>query len=219
MTINRWNKKFYETTRGRILGLLRRGDLTVDHIARELQLTDNAVRAHLAALERDGLIEQGPARRGGVGKPAFSYRVATHAEPLFSRAYLPVLRSLLDVLAERFSPAEFETMLRAVGRRIAAEQGAASVHRGERVAAAVELLTELGGVADVVEQDGIITIRGLSCPLGAAVQRHPAVCSAIEALLTELIGTPVHERCDRGERPRCCFELSRAVADASGSPH
>jgi hypothetical protein len=31
-----------------------------------------------------------------------------------------------------------------------------------------------------------------------------------ETLIAELAGVPVHERCDRGERPRCCFEVAAA---------
>jgi hypothetical protein len=30
----------------------------------------------------------------------------------------------------------------------------------------------------------------------------------VETLLTELTGVPVHEHCDRGEKPRCCFEIA-----------
>ncbi len=44
------------STRERVLDLLWRGRQTVDELARELGLTDNAVRAHLVALERDGLV-------------------------------------------------------------------------------------------------------------------------------------------------------------------
>ncbi len=29
-----------------------------------------------------------------------------------------------------------------------------------------------------------------------------------ETLITELTGVSVNERCDRGERPRCCFEVA-----------
>jgi hypothetical protein len=31
-----------------------------------------------------------------------------------------------------------------------------------------------------------------------------------ETMIAELAGVPVRERCDRGERPRCCFELASA---------
>jgi hypothetical protein len=33
---------------------------------------------------------------------------------------------------------------------------------------------------------------------------------ALETLIVELAGVLVHERCDRGERPRCCFEIASA---------
>jgi hypothetical protein len=29
----------------------------------------------------------------------------------------------------------------------------------------------------------------------------------MEALLATFLATPVHECCDRAERPRCCFEI------------
>jgi predicted ArsR family transcriptional regulator len=104
MLLNRWSQKFYETTRGRIVGHLRRASLTVDQIATALGLTDNAVRSHLTSLERDGLVQQRIARRGGVGKPAFEYSISADAEPLFSQAYVPVLTQVLAVLRERLPP-------------------------------------------------------------------------------------------------------------------
>ena len=58
------SKRFMETTRGQVLSLLRRGPRTVEELARELDLTDNAIRAHLATLERDGLVTQAGLRRG-----------------------------------------------------------------------------------------------------------------------------------------------------------
>ena len=59
------NQRFFTSTRGRIVTLLRRASRTVDELAAALDLTDNAVRAHLATLERDGIVQQRGARRGG----------------------------------------------------------------------------------------------------------------------------------------------------------
>ncbi len=81
-----WNQRFFATTRGQLILLLRRADQTVEELAQALQLTDNAVRAHLATLERDGLVEQQGMRRGG-GKPAFVYTLTAEAERLFPKAY------------------------------------------------------------------------------------------------------------------------------------
>jgi hypothetical protein len=39
---------------------------------------------------------------------------------------------------------------------------------------------------------------------------HPEVCRMVETLIAELADVPVRERCARGERPRCCFEITAA---------
>ena len=58
---------------------MRRAGFTVDELARELDLTNNGVRAHLATLERDGIVRQsGVVRReSGGGKPAYLLRTDT----------------------------------------------------------------------------------------------------------------------------------------------
>jgi predicted ArsR family transcriptional regulator len=52
----RLDRKFFESTRGKFVTLLRRSGCTVEDLARELGLTDNGVRAHLATLEREGAL-------------------------------------------------------------------------------------------------------------------------------------------------------------------
>ncbi len=210
----RWDRRFFESTRGQIVTLLRRSGRTVDELAEAVGLTDNGVRAHLATLERDGIVRQrGTVSRGaGGGKPAYVYELTPEAEDLFPKAYGPVLRRLLDVMVERLGPEETEALLRAVGRRMADERTVPADDVRARLEVAVGVLGELGGLAELEERDGIILIRGYSCPLAAVTPDHPEVCRMAETLLTELVGVPVHEHCDRSENPRCCFEVV-AVGD------
>ena len=124
----RLDRKFFESTRGRIVTLLRRSGRPVEVLARELGLTDNGVRAHLATLERDGIIRQrGSVRRvSGGGKPAYVYELTPEAEDLFPKAYAPVLLRLLDVMSGRLGAEESEALLRAVGRGLAEERAVTS---------------------------------------------------------------------------------------------
>jgi predicted ArsR family transcriptional regulator len=208
----RWDRKFFESTRGRVVTLLRRAGFTVDELARELDLTNNGVRAHLAVLERDGIVRQrGSVRRSsGGGKPAYVYELTQEGEDLFPKAYEPTLRRLLDVLSEQLGPEESEALLRSVGRRLAGEHSTRVDGARARLEAAVEVLNELGGLAELEERDGAVVIRGYSCPLAGVTPDHPEVCRMAETLIAELAGVPVHEHCDRGERPRCCFEIASA---------
>jgi predicted ArsR family transcriptional regulator len=203
-----WDERFFESTRGRIVTLLRRSNLTVEDLARALDLTDNGVRAHLAVLERDGIVRQrGSVRRSsGGGKPAYVYELTQEGEELFPKAYQPTLGRLLDVLAERLGPEESEALLRSVGRRLAEDHSTRA--DGARLETAVEVLNELGGLAELEERDGALVIRGYSCPLAGVTPEYPEVCRMAEALVAEVAGVSVHEHCERGERPRCCFEIA-----------
>lgn len=203
------NRRFFETTRGRIVRLLRRAQRTVDELAGELGLTDNAVRAHLASLERDGMVRADGVRRSpGAGKPATVYEIDPEAETMLSRGYVPLLTSLLAELGTRVSSSELEELMRGVGRRLAAGRAPGSSGSFDaRVDAAVALMAELGGEVTIERTDGTVTIRGCSCPLAAAVSERPEVCRALETLLGELTGGTVREHCDRTGRPQCRFEL------------
>ena len=205
---SQWIERLLATTRGRVIALLRRGGRTVGELAEELEMTDNAVRQHLAALERDGLVEQRRAPRRGVGKPPTLYALTPAADTLLPKAYAPVLGVLLATLRDRLGPEALDGLLREVGRRAAAGRGVEGQDVRMRIDAAYGVLGELGGVADLEEREGAVFIRGFSCPLAALVPGHPEVCRLAEALLAEIVGVPVREHCDKGERPRCCFEIS-----------
>lgn len=197
-----------EGTAGRIMELLRRGPMTVDELAAALDLTRTAVRAQLATLQHQELIEQSGTRRG-PSKPARLYGVTTQAELLFSRAYVPILTQLLHVLARRMSPAEFDSVMREVGRAVMGGRAAPRGPLQDRVASASSLLNDLGGLTEIEEEDGLYVIRSHGCPLAAATADHPEACNALESLLSEFVGTRVTKCCDRSSRKRCCFEVPR----------
>ena len=112
--------RFLTGTRGRIVTLLRRSSLTVEELAEALDLTDNAVRAQLVTLERDGLVQQQGSRRSS-SKPATVYELTEAVGKLFAKAYSPVLRHLPDELNECVSAGEAEALMRSTGRRLAAQ--------------------------------------------------------------------------------------------------
>jgi predicted ArsR family transcriptional regulator len=196
-------------TSGRILELLRRGPKTVDELARAMDLTRTAVRAQLASLIREGLVEQRESRRG-TSKPSHVYGVTAQAELLFSRAYVPILTQLLHVLAARSTPAEFDSIMHEVGRGLMGGRAVPRGTLGERVVGASALLNELGGLSEVSEEDGGYLIQSHGCPLAAATADHPEVCNALESLLSEFVGASVTKCCDRYNRERCCFEVGMA---------
>jgi predicted ArsR family transcriptional regulator len=184
---------------------MRRGERTVNELADELGLTDNAVRLHLAGLERDGLVSQAGVRRG-AGKPSFIYRLTPEGEALFPKGYATLLNETIGLLSD-WDADGLEETLRAVGQRAASRIKADGDVR-ERVDQAVGVLGELGGLAEVVEDDEGILIQGYSCPLSSVVSEHPKACVIAEELLSGIVGVPVKECCDKNSAaPKCLFRI------------
>jgi predicted ArsR family transcriptional regulator len=208
--LSRWRERWLASTRGRVLTHLRRADATVNELADVLGLTDNGVRVHLAALERDGLAEAKGVRRH-IGKPAVVYGITADGEAMFPKAYAVVLAAVLDALAETQDKKELERSLRALGARLAREQHAApNATTRQRIALAEKLLRSLSGSVEVeAARQGGAMLRGHGCPLGAVVPQHPELCLLVESLLSSATGLEVRECCDRSGVPRCAFRVSK----------
>ena len=203
-----WRARLFKSTRGKILELLRTREFTVNELADELRLTDNAVRAHLATLERDRLVVQS-GMKPGIRKPHVAYALGPEAEYLFPKAYGRLVSLLMSIFARQVKPRNLRSGMRAAGRKVAEEhlRELEGKTRQQRVHAAVGILKELGGTASFREEDGKHFIYGNGCPIAAATANHPEACLLAESLLAEIIGSPVKEHCIRGASPSCRFEL------------
>ena len=208
-------------SRDSILLLLRRSGQTAEQVALQLSVTRNAARAQLNALERDGLVSVRLRKRGGVGKPAHVYSLTAAGEVHFSRAYVPFLLRLLDELSDRHPPSELDTIMAAVGARMAAGRFVELRTERAHAEAAATVLTELGGDVEVEsggEQSGY-TVRSHGCPLASAVRSHAAVCRSVQSLMSRASGAIVVSLCDHGAHPNCWFSIGEEghQADASGA--
>jgi predicted ArsR family transcriptional regulator len=205
----RLDARFHDSTRGKIVGLLRRAPRTVEELAAELDLTDNAVRLHLGTLERDGIVAaRGVRRGGGVGKPATEYEIAAAAEPGFSEAYIPFLTTLLASVGTKLGSTELRAVMRDVGHRLAAANPEVAGDAKAQADRASQLLNALGGVTTVEKEGNRYAIKGCSCPLSVAVNERAEVCLAVQTMLRDVTGLTVKEDCDRSERPRCHFVVA-----------
>jgi predicted ArsR family transcriptional regulator len=201
-----WVERLTGETRARLLNLLRRSRQTITALADALHLTDNAVRTHIAALERDGIVEQVGTHRDTGGKPARLYALTGEGEELFPKAYAVVLGELVEEIARVDGWERATALLRAVGRR-AASGAAAPADREGRVAVAAAALRSLGGDVEVQRTERGYTLQGYGCPLSAVTAKHPQVCALARALVEEITGQPVTECCERNGRPRCRFRI------------
>lgn len=201
------DKRFFDSTRGAIVTLLRGCKGTVDDLAKKLGLTDNAVRANLATLERDGLVQQDGVRRSHR-KPHHTYVLTAEAEHLFPKAYDTVATQLITALKAKISAPVLKEILREVGRSLAGESKSKSEDVDQRIKKAAKALEAIGGSPRIEKENGSVFIRSESCPLNTMVAAHSEVCLLAESLVAEIVGQKVQYRCNPGEMSKCSFEIS-----------
>lgn len=197
-------------SRQAVLDLVRRGERTVNTLAARLRISDNAVRVHLIALERDGLIRRsGIVRSGTVGQPAAEYDLTPAGELALSTAYPAALTALAAAAGERLDARSRRSLFFEAGKRLAetmSPQDSGTLQ--ERAEACAALIDSLGGSTTVTSGKGTATIEGAGCPLAAAVRSEPTTCYLIEALIEAHGGVQAEQLCTHGDRPSCRFRIS-----------
>jgi predicted ArsR family transcriptional regulator len=194
-----------------VVDAIRRGHHTINALSAALGVTDNAVRVHLAVLQRDRLVSRrGTRHTGEPGQPAAEFELTPQGEVALSTAYPAALTALVAALGARLEPRARRAVYTEAGRRLAAgaqPPGDASLAQRAEVCAA--LVTALGGSATVEEDRGQLSIRGAGCPLSAAVRADPSACTIVESLLEQQAGVTARQHCDHGAHPSCRFTLTR----------
>jgi len=183
-------ERFFQTTRGKIVASLRRerAASAVD-LAQEFGLTPNAIRQHLTALEREGLVVETPVKRGRT-KPTFEFSLTPKAESLFPQRYDRMLDQVLGVIRDRGGQAAVEEIFTALGHKAAQKirDRMEATDGPGKVVALADLLRQNGVEADVQRvDDGTYVIREHNCPYALTVASHPEVCSMIHTIMDDVI--------------------------------
>lgn len=211
-----------DSSRGRIVELLRTGGMTVDEIASQLGLSHNAVRVQLTSMERDGLVHHARSERRTT-RPSHIFELTHDTRQWLSKAYVPFLTHLTGTIARRQTPKEMIVLMRDVGRSLADALRSRAVTSGplaaRAAAASVTLNEELGAATRVEPINGHFMIRGTGCPLAAVTADHPVACLAVETLIAKLTDSHVRECCSRQTPPQCCFEISNRPATDRSAPN
>lgn len=202
-------KRFFDSTRGRIVTFLRGNTLTVNDLAKELNLTDNAVRAHLLSLERDGLVHHSGFQTGHR-KPHFTYTLTPEADNLFPKSYDTLLNAFIAVLKEKLSSVKLKKTFQDVGHLLSDGQksGRKNESLENRAERGLDALKTLGGNAAIDKTDGIMLIKSETCPFSNIVAEHPEACHIAETFVADITGAAVKEICEKTKTPRCRFEIS-----------
>jgi predicted ArsR family transcriptional regulator len=205
---------FGERRKALLRYLLRnKAGASIDEIALAIGVTRTAVRQHLAALMRDGLIEPHGSRASG-GRPQQLFVLTAQGRESFPRHYSWFAQLLVEEIAREHGLAGLRTRL---GRIAAAvvdslrERKPASVDRRETIQRLSEVMDELGYDARVGKNlGGAPTLEADNCVFHELAMRNPEICHFDLALLSGYTGSKVelHECMARGGHV-CRFRFLR----------
>jgi DeoR family transcriptional regulator, suf operon transcriptional repressor len=181
-------------TRRRLLDRLKAdGERPANDLAGALGVTTSAVRMHLEALRREGLVTF-VERHGGRGRPRRDWRLTAAADALYPRAYADLTNELLSYV-ETQDPALLERIFtQRRDRRIAAARARL---RGksfdERVTELARILDEDGYLADWSRaDDGAFLVTERNCAIVGVAARYGQACgSEMEFIRAVLPGARV----------------------------
>ena len=200
-------------TRRAITKLLKtEGPIDSAQLAERLGLTAMAVRQHLYALQREGLVtaEERPVP---IGRPAKFWRLTPEADHLFPEAYAELSVALINSVKDAFGDEGLERVLTSRCARQRTDYGkrirpADSIERKLRELAKVR--TEEGYMAEIrKDDDGFLLVEN-HCPICAAANACQGFCSTELDLFRSVLGPGVTvERAEhiiKGDQ-RCVYRI------------
>ncbi|WP_044872916.1 HTH domain-containing protein [Pseudomonas sp. LFM046] len=186
--------------------LYQPGGMSIDELANHLAVTRTAIRQHLAALERDGLILRGETRPTGR-RPEQLYVLSSGGRELFPRQYHLLADLLIGEVAGLIGHDALVRLMRGLGRRLAAEMERQVVDEA-RIA---QHMHEAGYEAEVFfRSTGEPEIVAHNCIFHHLAVTHPEVCELDLALIGALGGGEVeHVECMVRHGHVCRFRVDR----------
>jgi len=194
--------------------LKEHGQATVDQLSEQLNLTPVTIRHHLDILRSEGLVQAPKVkRRQSPGRPQHVYCLTEQASSFFPKNYAGFADLTLREIRERVSPDELNSILRSVGRRMAADAPPTPPDEPlpDRLQRVVEFLNQKGYVARWQSNDRGYLLHMANCPYQVLTQNHSAPCVMDMALMTELLGgTPQRVAWISGGDEMCTYLVPTA---------
>ena len=180
-------------TRQEILTAIKwNGTMTAEELARELSISQVAVRQHLASLEAENIISITVERRG-LGRPSHRYHLTPFGDETFARRYSGFTTDMLESLRELQGEEAVHALFARVRER-AVEQlqrRMADKTLGDRVQELARIQTEAGFMAEALpgEKANEWHLVQHNCSICAVASKYPNACCQNEMqMLKQLLG-------------------------------
>ncbi len=183
-----------ERTQEAVLVFIKRmGEVTVADLCKELGITSMAVRRHIAALQKDGLVDSRIVRQSR-GRPTYHYKLTEKAEGLFPTGFQNLAVDLLDVVYEQSGDTGVMDLLSRRNDKMAdrfKSRVTAKDMKG-RVAEVAKIFSENGYMTEwETLPDGNFIIFQRHCAVHDLALQYQQLCVLEPQLMENLLGVKV----------------------------
>lgn len=173
--------------------------LSIDRLAKQLDISRAAVQQHFVALERDGFIKKKQMNKTG-GRPVSLYELTDRGINYFPKQYAWLTEIILNNLADEISPERLIAYMQKLGSQIAEKLQTrfAGKNPDEKLEELALIMNELGfQVKSGVDNEmGSRSLQAFNCVYHDLAQKHPAICEFDLALIsTSLDKKIIHASC------------------------
>jgi predicted ArsR family transcriptional regulator len=211
--------------RRRLLELLKSGGpQTATELAKQLGVTPVAVRQHLQALHKDGLLDYVEERRP-VGRPARRWSLSEAAQPFFPDSHREFAVGLIEAIDGAFGGEGLQRLVeervRLQIRRYRRRMPGHETPLEERVEALASLRNEEGYMAEwSADGEDCWVLAENHCPICAAAKVCGGLCAGEPALFQTILGPDVEvHRTEHllEDSYRCVYQIKSREGPYSGS--
>lgn len=196
-----------KASRSAIIDLLKsRGLMSVEELARELEVSKVCIRRHLGLLERDELIEF-EEQRHERGRPRRIYRLTEKADCLFPRSYDEFACGILEQIERHYGVDAIERVLisRADELIVQAKAACQGLNFEQSVKKLTQLLDEKGYAAETCRMtDGSYRLVQHNCPTENIATAYPQVCAQELRVYSETLGCVIMRECRISDGAAAC---------------
>lgn len=204
------NDHDFSTHRLLLTMMKKSGPLSVGDMAKQLGITEMAVRRHLNNMERDGLVETMLVRQP-MGRPSHKYSLTARSESHFPNNYHNLTLDLLDELESNSGEVVINQLFdkrkeKLIGK-YASRMSAQSLQ--DKVVELTRIQNDNGYMA-VWEQDeqANYVINEFNCPIAQVANKYNHACQSELALFGELLNVEVERvECLAKDGKKCKYVI------------
>lgn len=201
-------------TRQNIITLLKKsGGMSIEELSKKVSITPMGIRQHLLSLEKKGMVTYA-ARKHGIGRPGFIYRLTEAADGLFPKSYDQLALDVLRDVKKYEGPEKVSKIFswrkdRIFKQKKEALAGLTGIE--ETLHGLKNLLEAEGHFVEFDKEDDTYRLKTYNCPISRVANEFNEACMQELQMYRELLNRQVTmEQCMGQGSQSCIFSIPTA---------